>query len=97
MEDVVKEAREIAGDFDMDLYIPEEEVQRRDIEEAVNRGYQEGIEKGLEQGIQQGIQQNRKEMIINMHNKNMDIKNISDILNISIENVENIITNSKNS
>ena len=58
MEEVVKEASEIAGDFDMDLYIPEEEVQRRDIEEAVNRGYQEGIEKGLEQGIQEGIQYN---------------------------------------
>ena len=104
MEDVVKEAREIAGDFDMDLYIPEEEVQRRDIEEAVNRGYQEGIEKGmeqgleqgLEQGIQQGMLQKQTEMIVNMYNKNIDIKTISEISNISIEDIKNIISNLKN-
>ena len=83
MEDVVKEAREIAGDFDMDLYIPEEEVQRRDIKEAVNRGYIDGYQNGV------------NEMIINMYNKNIDIKTISEISNISIENIKNIISNLK--
>ena len=99
MEEVVKEAKEIAGYFDADLYLPEEEIVRRDREEAIEEGYKEGfesgktagIEEGIKQGIEQGIEQNKTEMIINMYNKNISLQNILDISNLSIDEINNII------
>ncbi len=99
MEEVVKEAKEIAGYFDADLYLPEEEIVRRDREEAIEEGYKEGFEsgktagreEGIKQGIKQGIQQKQNEMIINMYNNNISLKNISDISNLSIDEINKII------
>ena len=48
-------------------------------------------EDGLEEGIQQGIEKNRIEIVLNMYKKNMDIKTISEMVNISKEEVEKII------
>lgn len=107
MEEVVKEAKEIAGYFDTDLFLPEEEIVRRDREEAINEGYKEGLEngmkkgleegikKGIKEGIKEGIEKNKREMIMNMYNKNMSLKDISEIVNLSIEQIKNIINSSK--
>ena len=96
MEDVVKEAKEIAGDLDMDLYIPEEEVQRRDIEEAVNRGFQDGFQDGFQNGFQNGKTKMQTEMIINFYKNKVSIELISKSSGLSINEVEKIIYNSSN-
>ena len=58
---------------------------------GLEKGMQEGIQKGFNQGIEQGIEKNRIEIVLNMYKKNMDIKIISEIVNISKDKVEKII------
>ena len=85
MKKVVDIAKAIAGKEKIPLYLPESEIRRLDREEAVEEGYNAGIEKG--------IQQKQTEMIINMYKKNINLKTISEVANISLEEVENIINN----
>ena len=40
---------------------------------------------------EEGIEERNKEIVLNMHKKNMDIETISEIVNISKEEVEKII------
>ena len=58
-------------------------------------GYNDGMEKGLKEGHKEGkyegIIESKKEIAINMLNKNMDIKTISDVTGLS----ENEITTLK--
>ena len=75
MESVVEEARGIAGELKIPLYLSEEEIRRLDREEAVNEGAENA----------------KKEMIVNMLKKNVDIKFISEIAELSVEEVEKII------
>ena len=60
-------------------------------EEGNEEGYKTGLEKGMQEGLNQGIKQNRKEIVLNMYKKNMDIETISEMVNISKEEVEKII------
>ena len=52
-------------------------------------------EDGLEEGYKAGIEKTRKEIVLNLHKKNMDIETISEIVNISKEEVEKIILENK--
>ena len=85
MENVINNAKEIAGEYKIPLYLPESEIRRLDREEAVNEGYNSGK--------LDGIEQKQTEMIINMYNKKFDINTIAEISNLSIEEVNNIIQN----
>ena len=58
-------------------------------------GVEEGYKTGLEDGKKQGIKKNRIEIVLNMHKKNMNVKTISEIVNISKEEVEKIILENK--
>ena len=60
-------------------------------EEGYKTGLEKGMQEGLNQGIKQGIEKNRIEIVLNMHKKNMDIETISEIINITKEEVEKII------
>ena len=60
------------------------------IENATNDGIEQGIEQGLEQGIEQGRKQEKIKMARQMLEKNYDIKEISDIIGLSIEEIKNL-------
>ena len=62
---------------------------------GLKKGREEGINQGIEQGIQQGIEEKNIEIVLNLHKKNMDIETISEIVNISKEEVEKIILENK--
>ena len=87
MKKVIKEAREIAGLENLKLYFTEEEILKYDNEIRYNEGYQVGHD--------DGIQETKKEMILNMYKKNFDIDTISQIVNLSIEEVEKTINKMK--
>ncbi len=87
MENVINNAKEIAGEYKIPLYLPESEIRRLDREEAVNEGYNSGKIDGIEQ--------NRTEMIMNMYNDGLDLNIITKYANLSIEEVNNIIEKNK--
>ena len=47
--------------------------------------------KGIKEGIKEGIEQRTKEMIINMHNKNISVDIISECTNLTIDEINKII------
>ena len=61
--------------------------------DGLNDGWHKGIQEGIEQGFEQGIEQNKKEMLLNMYNKNLTISEISDLTGLNIEEIEKIISN----
>ena len=83
MEDVVKEAKEIAEDDHIKLFFTEEEVRRLDGEIRYDAGFKDGHE--------QGIQEAKKEIVVNMYNNNVPIKTIAKYLNLTLEEIQNII------
>ena len=84
MEKVVKEAREIAGLDNLNLYFSEEEVQKMDMEES------------YEKGLNDGIVQKEREMVINMFNKNISTELIAECANLTTREVNEIIRNNEN-
>ena len=91
MEEVIDVAKAIADKKKIPLYLSESEIRRLDREEAVEEGYSAG----KADGITLGIEQKQTEMIINMHEKNIDNKTIADVSNISIDEVKKIIESNK--
>lgn len=67
-------------------------AERKATERGMKKGIKQGIQQGIKEGIEKGIQQNKKEMIINMLNENIDINIISKITGL---NKEEILKNSK--
>ena len=63
-------------------------------EEGFNEGKEAGIKEGIKEGRETGIKEGKKEsqieIIKNMLDKNMDLNLISDITNISIEEINKI-------
>ena len=47
------------------------------------------------EGFEQGIQKNQREVVINMYKDNLQIETISKYTNLSLEEIKNIINNSK--
>ena len=84
MEKVVKEAREIAGLDNLNLYFSEEEVQKMDMEES------------YEKGLNDGIVQTKQEMVINMYNDKLSVDVIAKYANLTTREVNEIIRNNEN-
>ena len=59
-------------------------------EAGIDLGYAHGIEHGLEQGLEQGMQHKETETVINMLNKDYEIKEISDITGLPEEEIMKI-------
>ncbi len=84
-------------------YDPEEEKERiyqTAINLAKNDGREEGkqigLELGIERGIERGIEQKEQEIIMSMYKKGYELSEISQILNLNISKVEQIIADSNN-
>jgi len=65
----------------------EERIQSSIIKEERRNSFNEGIAKGIEQGIAQ----TKKEMVLNMHNKNISLDIIAECVNLTLEEVKEII------
>lgn len=97
---------EISNDERLQGWYDEEEHQRRvrnslvasAIKEGWNEGHaegkadglKEGKEEGLKEGIEKGALNKQKEIAINMLNKNMDVKTISDVTCLSENEIEKL-------
>ena len=67
------------------------------IEENVAKqtAYLVGYDDGKEEGIKEGILENQKEVVLNMHKDNVNLETISKYTKLTIEEIEEIINNSK--
>ena len=87
IQELREELERITADQELRERYDYREEQLRDILSLVKAGKEEGYEKGVEQGIEK----NRKEIVLNMYKKNIDIETISETVNISKDEVEKII------
>jgi len=74
-----------------------EEIMSEEIEEFLEKhmAYRGGLNDGIEQGIEKGIEKTQQEIVLNMHNENYKLEDISKITKLTIEEIENIIKNNK--
>ena len=61
---------------------------------AYTEGYNGGVLFGKAQGIELGIEQKERDVILNLFEKGYDLNDISDILKLSINKVQDIIDSS---
>ena len=87
MEEIIKEAKEIAGIEKMNLYLTDEELMKQDQEFY--------FKKGKEEGIELGKQENKIEMIINLYHNRVSVETIAKSANLSIDEVKKIISKGK--
>ncbi len=70
------------------------------IELGVSQGIEQGIKQGISQGVEQGIElgkkEQQKEIVLALYKRNMSIDEICNIVNLSKENVEEIIGKQNN-
>ena len=74
----------------------EELINKAIINEVREDSFNAGIEQGKKEGIEQGIEQTKKEMVLNMHNKNIALDIITDCANLTEKEVKEIINNNVN-
>ena len=98
MESVAKKISKLSKEEEMQgIYLKEEQeafIRDQIKAYAMKDGYNEGIEKGMEKGHAEGLEEGalnkQKEIVINMLNKKMDIKTISDITGLSTDKIETL-------
>ena len=61
------------------------------VEQAIVRGIDEGIEAGIARRIKKGIEQEKKLIALRGYKKGLDIKTLSEITEISEEEIKKII------
>lgn len=73
------------------------QYQEQQLEEAIRRGMEEGMEKGMEKGMEEGAEKERakaeaekRDSAVKMLKNGFDVKLISDILGLSIEEIEKL-------
>ena len=99
MESVAKKISKLSKEEEMQgIYLKEEQeafirdqIRAYAMKDGYNGGMEKGLKEGHKEGKHEGIIESKKEIAINMLNKNMDIKTISDVTGLS----ENEITNLK--
>ncbi len=84
MCDIISNARQIAGREKLKLFLTEDDIIQKDEEFIRNESFENGI------------QEAKHETILNLLKKNMSLENISDVVNLSIDEVKKIINESKN-
>jgi len=83
----------ILSDWELKTLNELEELAR--MEDATNRGLERGLSQGLSRGLEQGSEQTKRDIVINMHKKKISIEQISDLVNLPIEKVEEIINSNQ--
>ena len=76
------------SEWNSDLFA--EMVKHNVLEDAKNEGIEEGFEQGVEKGIEEGIEQNKVMMIKGMLKENIDIKTISKVASVPINEIKKI-------
>ena len=76
--------------IELDLKRAKEEGINEGIEQGIEKGIEQGIEKGIEQGIEQGEKMKAISMAKNMKARNMDVKLISELTGLSLEEIEKL-------
>ena len=71
-------------------YMSEEEDKRKIQNSLISEAKNEGYTSGVNDGISQGISEEKVNIAKNMLNKNISIEDISDITDLSIEEIKNI-------
>ncbi len=67
-----------------------EDAKNEGIEEGFEQGIEKGIKQGVKKGIEEGIEQNKIAMIKGMLKENIDIKTISKVASVPINEVKKI-------
>ncbi len=92
MVDYMIELEEIAQKINAEE--DRKEARKEGLKEGLEEGKKEGLKEGLEEGKKEGLKEGKKESTIEiakaMLNKNFEIKTISEITNLSIEEIENL-------
>ncbi len=63
------------------------EGKEQGLKEGIKQGIKQGKTQGIKEGIKEGIEEGKKEIAINMLNKNMDVKTISEVTGLSKEEI----------
>lgn len=82
----LKEKWDLANSMDYVL----KEGYERGIQQGIEKGIEQGIEKGIEQGIEKGRYQEKLNNALAMKKRGMDNNLISELLNLSLEQVEKL-------
>ncbi len=65
-------------------------------EQGIVQGIEQGMKQGIEQGMAQGINKNKKDVVLGMNAKGLSISDISDIVKLSISQVNEILETNSN-
>jgi len=94
MEELKKQVRLLNENDEFPKLMSDEDEARlawnTEMNEARREGLEQGIQQGIEQGIEQGLEQGIEQTAKNMLNKNTDIKFISEVTGLSIEEIEKL-------
>ena len=94
MEKTLKEVDYLSREKDAILFYDSDELYRLARLDAIKEGKEEGIKEGLEEGREQGIKQGQKEkeieLIKKMLKNNIALETISNITNLSIEEIKKL-------
>ncbi|MCM1371127.1 MAG: hypothetical protein NC181_04505, partial [Clostridium sp.] len=71
-------------------YMSKEEDERKIFNSRMSEATRKGLEKGIEEGIKEGKQEEKLEIARNMINNGFDIKTISKITKLSINEIEKL-------
>lgn len=98
----MSEIKEVNKDPEFRRYMTEEEDRQKIFnseikwaretghKEGFEQGKNEGFEQGKNEGIEQGIEKNKIEIAKKMIDKNIDIKTISELINLSVDEINKL-------
>ena len=91
LKDAQEELERLTEDPEMEDVYYQRIKDLRDMLSYADAAKEEGIEEGIKQGIEQGKKEHQKEIILVLHKKQMPIEEICSIVNLSKEQVEEIL------
>ncbi len=92
----LEEAYETLKDIESDADVTDYYIRRKMYEldrESEKAELKEEAEKEIQKGIKKGIEQNKLEVVKKMYAKNIEVKTISEITNLSLDKVKEILEN----
>lgn len=87
MDEYIKEAEDVSFESNIGESYDKEWALK---DQALRDGYLEGKEQGIEEGIEEGKKENQKEIVLKLLHRKMNINEISDIVDLSIDELKKI-------